>query len=234
MSKQQKKIAIIAGAALAAWLLYSYIRGRQVSSTSTAADTSGTPVDTSASDFASLAGQEQGDVAALQNQNSQLLGQEQSDVAALQGQEGSDVSNLTGIINNLTTTFTGDLSSLTSNVAAVASGEQAINRNETATVKVNKGNVGKAGTFADYYQKVTGKAPPATISVSNIIYQSYKAGVKAAALTPPAAHPSAPKNTNVAHPNANHTPQTGTTKKLSYGGQTATVSNKPKTSGKRK
>jgi hypothetical protein len=231
MSKKQKQIAYIAAAAIGAWLLYSYIRGRQVSNQSTSSGSSGTPVDTSASDFASLAGQEQGDVAALQNQNSQLFGQEQSDVAALRAQEGQDVSTITGTLAGITASvdgFTSSLTGVTSDIAALATGEQQINRRMNSTVKVKKG-----GSFADYYKRVTGKTAPTTISPTSFIYEAYKAGVKAAALKPPAAHPSAPKNTSVAHPNGNHTQQTGTHKKLPSGGA-GIGAGKTKPSGARK
>lgn len=198
MSDKQKKIALIAGAAIAAWLLYSYIRGRQTTATtSTTTDASGTPVDTSASDYAALAGQEQGDVAGLQSQNTQLFGQEQSDVAALQSQEGLDVSTLTAGLSSLTGTVQSLVATVTgqgSSIAELATGTKAGDRTKK-----------KAG-------------PPA---------------VKVKLQKPSSAHPSAPKNTTIAHPNANHTAQTGTHKTLPTGGASVSPKNKPKTSGRR-
>src|SRR6185312_2917689 len=118
----------------------------------------------------------------LQNQNSQLFGQEQSDVAALRAQEGQDVSTITGTLAGITASvdgFTSSLTGVTSDIAALATGEQQINRRMNSTVKVKKG-----GSFADYYKRVTGKTAPTTISPTSFIYEAYKAGVKAAALKP--------------------------------------------------
>lgn len=107
MNKRQKQIAIIAAAGLTLLLIYRWYQNR--TSTAATGATAGTAApDTSASDYAALAGQQQSDAAALQGQNTQLASQEQSDVAALnaallgQGaQEQSDAANLQGLISGL-------------------------------------------------------------------------------------------------------------------------------------
>jgi cell division septation protein DedD len=66
----------------------------------------------------------------------------------------------------------------------------------------------QGGAFYNYYVKVTGHAPPASVQTSNFIYQAWKSGVKATALQGGSApHPSS-KNTQIAHPNSNHAPRT--------------------------
>lgn len=205
MSKQQKQIAIVAAGALVLLLVYRWYQGQSASSTTT---TGTAAPDTSGSDFASLAGQEQSDVAGLQDQNSQLLGQEQSDVANLQGaisgltaQEQSDVSGLTGQVGSLSSAIEGT-PDMSAEVAALAAGVQQLNRAQTATVQTHRG-----GAFYNYYVKVTGHAPPARVQMSSLVYQAWKQGIKATALQAHPAHPSAPRNTHVAHPNPHHTPQ---------------------------
>lgn len=212
MDKRQKQIAMIAGGALVLYLLYRYVSGGSSSNTSAV----GTPAgDTASSDYAALAGQEQGDVSALQQQNSQLLGQEQSDVADLNQQEQSDVGTLTGAIGDVVGsvtdlgtrigTLTGQTNALGTQVSSLAIGEAKVNRAVQAQTITTKAG----GPFAKYYKQVTGKNPPLHVNVSNLIYQGWKSGVKAATLKAKLApHPSAPKNTLVAHPNGNHTQQT--------------------------
>jgi hypothetical protein len=209
LSKDQQKIALIGGGAVVLYLVYRWWSNNQ-SPASTAAGQ--TAPNTSGADYASLAGQEQSDVAGLQNQ-------EQSDVSALQAQEGSDVSGLTAGLQGVTDTLTGvgtQLGGVASTlagvsttqqqqgqqIASIASGQQAIDRTIHATIQTHAG-----GPFYSYYKTVTGKAPPATIAASNFVYQAWKNGVKATALNPKLTHPSAPKQTQIQHPNANHTPQ---------------------------
>lgn len=212
--EQQKRIAIIAGIAVALYLVYRYWQSRTAS---TAATSTGVAApDTAASDFASLAGQEQSDVAALQGQNSDLLAQEQSDVAGLQGligdqaaQEQSDVSNVTGQLAGFSAAINGLISNQTTlshEVSTIALGVTKLDRNVIATVPTHQG-----GKFYAYYKKVTGHAPPARVQVNNAIYRSWKAGIKASALQKNPPHKSAPKQTHVQHPNPNHKPQTQVT-----------------------
>lgn len=111
MNDKQKRIALIVGGLVAAYLAYRYFSNAGSSTSTTAAGPASTDGATS-SDYASLAGQEQSDVAALGGQEQTdigtlsssiagVSGQEQSDVAALQGQEGTDVASLTGQIGGL-------------------------------------------------------------------------------------------------------------------------------------
>ena len=210
LTDKQKRYAVIGAAGLVLlYLLYHYYAGNKASNQ---ASTGTTPApDTSGSDYAALAGQEQGDVAALQGALNTLTGQEQSDVTGLNStlgglgsQEQSDVSGLTGLIGTLTGQLQnlGDQQAALGNqVASIAIGTQAVS---PATVATHAG-----GGFYNYYVKMTGHPPPATVQTSNFVYQAWKGGVKATALqASPSPHPSS-KNTQIQHPNGNHAPQTG-------------------------
>jgi hypothetical protein len=85
MSKNKKYI-MYGVALVVAYALYRYYKNSQNpnNASSTIAGPGGQPAATTG-DFAAVQGQEQSDVAALQQQNSQLFAQEQSDVQALQG-----------------------------------------------------------------------------------------------------------------------------------------------------
>jgi hypothetical protein len=211
VSKQQRTIALVAGGLVLAYLLYRWMSNRQTSSASTGA----AAPDTASGDYAALAGQEQGDIAALQGQNSQLWTQEQSDIAGLQSgitglgtQETSDISGLTSQLAGFTDQFqqiqaneaalTGSQATIGSQISSLASGVTKLNRAQTASIQTHRN-----GPFYNYYVKVTGHKPPARVLASNFVYQAYKGGVKASALQAPKAHPSA-KNTHVAHPNPAH------------------------------
>ena len=96
---------MIGGGALVLLLIYRWYHNQN----QTAGSTTATGVDPSSSDYASIAGQEQSDVANLQQQNAQLLNQEQSDVASLdatiqqnQASEQGDVSQLTAGLQAVT------------------------------------------------------------------------------------------------------------------------------------
>lgn len=233
LSKGQK-IALAVGAVVLIYLIYRWQTSSSTSSTTsdttgtTAPDyigtTDGTTSTDDSGDYASLAGQEQSDVAGLQGDISTLTGQESSDVSGVSAQEQSDVAALSaqeqqdyGTLNSALQTLAStpppapDLSSINSQIAALASGVNKLNRAEAATVTTHVG-----GPFYNYYKQVTGKAPPAKVQASNFVYQAWKSGVKAAALKPaqPAAHPSAPKQTKVAHPNPTHQQQSNKTAKL--------------------
>jgi hypothetical protein len=208
VTDKQKRYALIGGAGLLLlFLLYRYYSSRSGQSSSTAATGATAAPDTSGSDYATLAGQEQGDVAGLQSQEQSDAAAAQTGLSALTGQEGIDfsgvsdqISGLTGQIQNLT-----DLqSSLSSRVAGIAIGTTPVSQ---AHISTHKG-----GPFYNYYVRVTGKAPPASVATSNFIYEAWKSGVKATALAPkkPAKHPSS-NNTHVAHPNGNHEQKAGTT-----------------------
>ena len=215
MNDKQKRYALYGGAGLILlFLLYRWYSGNQASNTASTAAGTAAP-DTSSSDYAALAGQEQGDVAGLQGGLNTLTGQEQSDITGLQStlaglgsQESSDITGLTGTVGGLTGQLQNlsDLqSSLGDQIASLASGEAALNRAQAAqNVTTQKG-----GAFYNYYVKVTGHPPPATVQTSNFLYQAWKGGVKATALQAGSgAHPSS-KNTHIQHPNGNHTAKTG-------------------------
>lgn len=154
MSKRQRTILIIAGGALVLLLIYRWYQNQNQSSGASTASGTSTGADPSSSDYASLAGQEQSDVANLQQQNAQLLSQEQSDVSSLgadiqQGQatEQGDVGGLTAGLSAVTSTLdqvvqqaqnaaqqvlandAAQQAALGQKVAALSAGVQKINRN---------------------------------------------------------------------------------------------------------
>lgn len=233
MDKKQKQIAIIAGAAIALYLIYRWYSNQSGSGT-TSTSSGTTPSDQSAADYASLAGQEQSDAAALQGQNSTLMGQEQSDVAGLTSslgaygaQEQSDVSGLTGLISGLTSqvdSLTGSVGDLQNQVPAIAIGAKPVSR--TSTITTHKG-----GSFYNYYKSVTGHAPPAHLNATNAVYQLWKAGAKASKVQHTKPHPSAPKQTHVAHPNPQHQPRPAQ-KPTAKPHQNPPKAHKPKKSGR--
>lgn len=211
MTKQQKMIAAGVGGLVLLYLLYRWYSNNQSGSTSTGS----VAPDTSSGDFASLAGQEQADMAAVQGQNSQLAAQEQSDVAGLTssiggltGQESSDISGLTSAIagwgdqiNQILSgeqQLAGAQSTMGGQISSLATGVTAINRAQNESIQTHRG-----GPFYNYYVKVTGKKPPADVLTSNFLYQAWKSGVKATALQGSQTHPSS-KNNQIAHPNSNH------------------------------
>jgi hypothetical protein len=211
VTKQQKQIALIAGGLVLLYLVYRWYSNNQTSSTTTGA----AAPDTTSGDYASLAGQEQSDMAALQGQNSQLLGTEQSDVTGLQSglagltsQEQADVSGLTATFGGYTDqlqqilaneqAITGAQSTIGGQISALATGVDKVNRAQTAAVQTNRG-----GPFYNYYVKVTGKRPPASVLTSNFVYQAWKSGVNATALQGSKTHASS-RNNQVAHPNPTH------------------------------
>jgi len=228
LTDKQKRYAVIGAAGLVLlYLLYHYYAGNKASNQ---ASTGTTPApDTSGSDYAALAGQEQGDVAALQGALNTLTGQEQSDVTGLNStlgglgsQEQSDVSGLTGLIGTLTGQLQnlGDQQAALGNqVASIAIGTQAVS---PATVATHAG-----GGFYNYYVKVTGHPPPASVQTSNFIYQAWRSGVGASGLqATPHPHPSS-QNTHIQHPNGNHTPQTGVAHPNTPASHTAPVHTSP-------
>jgi hypothetical protein len=231
LSKNQRTVAYVVVGLLAAYLAYRWYTGRQTSASNTTGSTAAP--DTTSSDYAALAGQEQGDVAALQDQNTQLMSQEQSDVAALQAQEGADVAGINQGISGFSNTVdqltsqladvVGAQSELGQEIAALASGHKSTDRTKHQMYAVHRG-----GPFWHYYKRVTGHAPPAHIAVTNWIYQAWKQGVNASRLHQ--AHPSS-KNRHVAHPNGNHQPKTGTHRKLSGQHKQPPKASKPKKSG---
>jgi hypothetical protein len=229
MNDKQKRYALIAGGGLVLlYLLYQWYQSKS-SANQQSSGAGVTAPDTTGSDYAALAGQEQGDVAGLQSGITGLGGtvtglgaQEQSDVTGLQSgltglggtvtglgaQEQADVSGLTGTIGDLTGQIQNlaDLqTSMGQEIAGIGVGQVAVSPSAVAsTIQTHQG-----GPFYNYYVKVTGHPPPAAVQTSNFLYQAWKGGVSATALqAKPTAHPSAPKQTQVAHPNGNHAAQT--------------------------
>ena len=215
MNEKQKKYALIAGAGLLAlFLIYRYYSASKGNSTSAGGTGTVAAPDTSGSDYATMAGQEQGDVAALQSQEQSDVAGLTSDVGAVQtglsnltGQEQTDLGGVTSQVSGLAGQIQSmaDLqSTLQGQVASIAVGTRTVS---PATVATHKG-----GPFYNYYVRVTGKAPPRNISTGNFVYEAWKAGVSSAALAPkkPVKHPSS-NNTHIAHPNGNHQPTKGTT-----------------------
>lgn len=213
LDKNQKTAAAVAAGALVLYLLYRWYTNNQASSSTTGA----VAPDTSSGDYASLAGQEQSDVAGLQGQitglGAQIAGitppgqstQDQID-AALTGQTtGSDPSDPTAGPTETATDAPfffppGSADPLApSTVSSIASGHTSVNRAAVGSIQTHKG-----GPFYNYYVKVTGKKPPATVRTSNFVYSAWKAGVKATALRS-LTHPSS-KNTQIAHPGHNAKP----------------------------
>ena len=201
LTDKQKRYAVIgAGGLVLLYLLYRWYASRQASSTASTA--SGTPApDTSASDYAALAGQEQGDVASLQQQLAGLAAQIPTGGGTSTADPGSSTvapagPDLTGI--------TGTLSDIQGQIAALSMGAKPASPSAVATaISTHKG-----GAFYNYYVKVTGGPPPASVNASNWIYRAWQQGVKPARIaTKPTPHPSS-KNTNIGNPNNSHQPQT--------------------------
>ena len=195
MNKRQKQIAAVAAGAVLLYLVYRWWQGSQGGASG--ATQGAVAPDTAASDYASLAGQEQADAAALQGQNTQLYSQEQSDIAGLQGQISGFGGQISGFADQLDQ-LTGGQNTLQGQIAALATGAQPVDRAQAASVQTHKG-----GPFYNYYVHTTGHAPPATVRSTNFVYQAWKSGVR---VTAAAAHPSS-RNTQVAHPNGQHKQQ---------------------------
>jgi len=222
LSKNQK-IALAVGAVVLMYLVYRWqtSSGSSLTGSTATGSTSTTTPDQSSADYASLAGQEQSDVAALQQQDAQLQAQEQSDVGDLSSQiagigggggvvsggggSGTDTGSTAPTATTPATPVNFDPSAFANAIAqgisqgiqadvpGIASGQTKVSRTQ-ASVAVRPGSA-----FAKYYQRITGHRPPARVQASNAIYQLFQAGARV-----PTAHPSAPKQTKVAHPNGNH------------------------------
>jgi hypothetical protein len=205
LTDKQKRYAVIGAAGLfLLYLLYHYYAGSKASNQASTGAGVAAP-DTSGSDYAALAGQEQGDVASLQSQiaglASQLTGTGAGTGAADPG--SSTTNDLVGR-GPFPADYTNLLQGLESDVAALGTGSQPVNRTTaSATVTTHRG-----GAFYNYYTRVTGHAPPATVQASNWIYSAWRQGVGASRIATPQTHPSASHQTHVAHPNGNHQAQT--------------------------
>jgi hypothetical protein len=201
LTDKQKRYAVIgAGGLVLLYLLYRWYASRQASSTATTAAGTTAP-DTSASDYASLAGQEQGDMASLQSQLAALAAQIPTGGGTSAADPGTSTvtpagPDLTGITSTL-----GDIQG---QIAALSMGAQPASPSAVAAAITTH----KGGPFYNYYVTVTGRPPPASVNTSNWIYQAWRQGIKPARIAyKPAPHPSS-KNTNIGHPNNNHQAQT--------------------------
>lgn len=207
MDKKQKQMAIIGGGLVVLFLLYRWYSSR---SASTAAGAGVASPDTSASDFASLAGQEQSDAAALQGQNTQLQNQEQSDVAALTAQEAGDVTALTGQESGDVSNLQTQIWDLVAQAGATATSPEIPSVADVATGTVQTGRAPASPKSGGHYVLVNGAwtlihavgrgkwapgPPPGGPAPTRVTKQK------------PSTHPSA-KNTHVAHPNPAHKPRT--------------------------
>jgi hypothetical protein len=200
MSKRQKQIAIIGGAAVALIVIYKWWQNRQASNAANAGAAT-TSTDPNSSDYAALAGQEQGDTAALQQQYQQLMAQEQSDVAALQAQQQSaaaDASRQIGDFMNFPPGYLAQLPPLpltttpATSVPSVATGTTPVNR-----------------TAAKPFKPIPPKyAPVGSVWRGPSSPGAGWRGIGAGWWAPPLPHPSAPKQTHVGHPNGDHTAKT--------------------------
>lgn len=204
MDATQKRVVIVGGVLVVAYLLYRYYQGQQALSATNAATLGGTPV-TAGTDYATLAGQEQ------------------SDTASLQQKEQSDYANL--------------LASIEAEVLGQAKFESTINKQAAGFEKGQRHATKKGGAFYNYYKKVTGHAPPASVSTSSLIYELWKAGVSAVkargllgngatnpnkAITKGGKPQPVKGHTFIQHPNVNHTPMKG-----AHIGKPTIVTNKP-------
>jgi hypothetical protein len=144
MKKNQKQIVIVVGGLVALYLLYRYYQANNANAAAGAA-----APNTSASDYAGLAGQEQSDVAGLQSQNAQLGTQEQSDVQALNtalgteaSQEQSDIAGVTSQEQSDVGGLAGVLQGLETQVASIPDYTKALNA-DAARIKKLQSQVHK-------------------------------------------------------------------------------------------
>jgi hypothetical protein len=157
MDPKRKRVLLIGAGVAALYLLYRWYSNNQANAAAASAGSTAATTDpTAASDYASIAGQEQSDVAALQSQNQQLMTQEQSDVQALQQSQtsgttqeqtdvtalgnnqttlGNAITGITTVVQNLATGVQSTLSGVTatqtsqgSEIAALAAGQAKANR----------------------------------------------------------------------------------------------------------
>lgn len=201
MDKRQKQILIVGGGAAVVFLAYrAYTNSGSVASNGQSANP-----DTSASDYASLAGQEQSDAAGLQSQNQELYtmllqaeGQEQADVAN-QNQFNADASTALSALANTITGFGDALGTLTSQQAATAG---------LITDVQNRLNQTAMGITPP------SKAPAAAGHTLTKGLTQKQAGQHLTAVQRPTTHHPA-----VAHPNATHQPARTHAKKTTVNGK---------------
>lgn len=204
-SPTQKKILIAGGGFLVLLLLYRlYANNKQ--GTSSATGQSANP-NTSASDYASLAGQEQGDVASLQNDQSQLYGLITGNAAA----EQADIQNANEALlvsnanqNAVNQSLAGTLAGIATSITSLVNGAVP----QAGAVFAPNAGIPTPGIFS-----VPSVAAGATkVSPSQI--QKGTAGKLTAVPRSPTDHPA------VAHPNPTHAAVKTTAKKTHVGGRT--------------
>ena len=196
LDAKQKRVALIAGGALVLFLLYRYVsQSRQAAQSPTA----GVPAtDASSSDYASLAGQEQSDAAALQGQNSQLSSEIDTINQWIASQktpapaDGSPISTLPGkidptdprwqeilhLIGSGQVSHNGDPGLATQQPAAppppaptTGTAVKTITM-LPATIATHVG-----GPFYDWYKNVYGRPPPAMVSPNAARYVAWTKGL---------------------------------------------------------
>jgi uncharacterized protein with PIN domain len=199
MSKRQKQIAIIGGAAVALILVYKWWQNRHASNAANAGAAT-TSTDPNSSDYAALAGQEQGDTAALQQQYQQLMSQEQSDVAALQAQQQSAAADASRQIGDFMNFPPGSLAQLRGQLETTPA--PSVPSVATGTTPVNR-------TAAKPFKPIPPKyAPIGSVWRGPSSPGAGWRGIGAGWWAPPLPHPSAPKQTHIGHPNSDHTSKT--------------------------
>lgn len=192
ISRTQTYILIGGGGIVILVLLYRYYQSQSAGS-NTSADQTAANGELGAIG-SQLGGQEQSDVAALNNSLGNLQSQEQSDIGAIASQEAGDVSGLQQTLD----TMGGQLGTLSNDVANIATGQKVVPRNSSVVVRRGSG-------FDRYYKAVTGKSAPAHIDVSNFILQAWRSHVPAARLkTLLSRHPAAHSPSHAANRPSTH------------------------------
>jgi len=144
---------------------------------------------------------------------SQLAGQEQADIAALQNAEQNDISGLGSQLNALVAQEGSDYSTATENQQAV---NDAINQVAAGQVTLSDALAGLAkgaphqvavhagGPFARFYTAVTGRKAPRTISSGDFFYQAWREGFHASQLKGDVNHNQHPSKNNGSVAPAHH------------------------------
>lgn len=191
ISRNQRYILIGGAGLLILALLYRYYKGQ--SGGSGGSPTTADPNGEVGAIGSQLAGQEQGDVAGLQNSIGNLQSQEQGDIGAIAAQEAQDVGGLQATLNALA----GDLGTVSSQVAAIATGQTPAPRNTDVTVRRGSG-------FDRYYLAITGRHAPARIAATNFLLQAWRSHLPAANVKALMRHPAAHSPSHAANRHSTH------------------------------
>lgn len=206
LSKHQKIAAAVAGVVLV-YLVYRHLsRSPATQPTAAGMAASSNPA---ANDYASLAGQEQGDVANLQNSIAALGAQEQSDIAGLTGSQGSGGTTFgdqLSAVNDQLTSLGDELGAIMAGFTqpsppAVAGGQHPVNRHKAT--KQRKAEQGKQ----QGKRQATAKRK-ADRTKSTHVHQSPNRHVAPSVHAPHPTHPAA-RQSPPAHRPARHPATTG-------------------------